>query len=320
MLSPPSWQHWTDPMLPSGKSVPILDQSVEISTARSTICILRKGSNMSSHAESDLFQPVKLGAYTLANRIVMAPLTRNRANASRPTTLNAEYYCQRATAGLIITEATQISQQGTGLRLTPGLYSEAIAGWKQVTDASMQRAGGSSFSFGMSAASRTRDLQPNGGAGAPNAISRQGKTFSDAGFVPSHAARARDATRSPASSSDYRKAAGQRQARRVSTASRSTAPTATCSTSSCATAPISVLMLMADRSKTVPVLPAGSEPGSGGQGLGWRPRRHPACHRSARPTISPTAPIPNRCSPMCVEQLNRFGLAYLHLVEACHRQ
>src|SRR3954452_2894577 len=66
-------------------------------------------------AGSDLFQPVKLGAITLANRIVMAPLTRSRANKDdAPYGIHVEYYAQRASAGLIITEATQISQQGKG--------------------------------------------------------------------------------------------------------------------------------------------------------------------------------------------------------------
>src|SRR6476469_7920752 len=73
-LSPLSSPHWTDSMTPSGKSVPILDQSVHISALDQLSVFSGKGSNMSSHAESDLFQPVKLGAYTLANRIVMAPL------------------------------------------------------------------------------------------------------------------------------------------------------------------------------------------------------------------------------------------------------
>ena len=70
---------------------------------------------MSTHAESDLFQPVELGPYTLANRIVMAPLTRSRANKDdAPYEMHADYYGQRATAGLIISEATQISRQGKG--------------------------------------------------------------------------------------------------------------------------------------------------------------------------------------------------------------
>jgi N-ethylmaleimide reductase len=84
-----------------------------------------------------LFSPLKLYDLTLTNRIVMAPLTRCRAGIhDAPTDLNALYYQQRATAGLIISEASQISQQGKGYPHTPGIYSEEqIAGWKKVTSA-----------------------------------------------------------------------------------------------------------------------------------------------------------------------------------------
>ncbi|MFZ3231483.1 MAG: alkene reductase [Pseudobdellovibrio sp.] len=87
--------------------------------------------------DSDLFKPIRVGALTLANRIVMAPLTRSRVNAGDvPTLLNATYYEQRAGAGLIISEATNISQQGKGYAFTPGIYTEdQISGWKIVTDA-----------------------------------------------------------------------------------------------------------------------------------------------------------------------------------------
>jgi N-ethylmaleimide reductase len=74
-----------------------------------------------------LFTPFKLGDLELKNRIVMAPLTRNRATqgSDAPNELNAEYYRQRASAGLIISEATQITQQGQGYIWTPGIYSAA---------------------------------------------------------------------------------------------------------------------------------------------------------------------------------------------------
>ncbi|MDB5467905.1 MAG: alkene reductase [Phenylobacterium sp.] len=84
-----------------------------------------------------LFEPTTAGALKLANRIVMAPLTRNRAGPGLvPSELAAEYYSQRATAGLIIAEATQISAQAQGYADTPGVYSDAqVAGWRAVTDA-----------------------------------------------------------------------------------------------------------------------------------------------------------------------------------------
>ncbi|MDR3409874.1 MAG: alkene reductase [Formivibrio sp.] len=85
-----------------------------------------------------LFSPMPLGAITLDNRIIMAPLTRSRAGqpGDVPTSLNAEYYAQRASAGLIITEATQVSRQGQGYAWTPGIYTDAQEkGWKQVVEA-----------------------------------------------------------------------------------------------------------------------------------------------------------------------------------------
>src|SRR5690625_2520069 len=90
-----------------------------------------------------LFDPLDLGEITLANRVVMAPMTRNRAGAGdAPTALNAEYYRQRASTGLIVSEGIQPSKHGKGYFRTPGLYTQAqIAGWHQVTDA-VHTAGG----------------------------------------------------------------------------------------------------------------------------------------------------------------------------------
>ncbi|MBE0439928.1 MAG: alkene reductase [Gammaproteobacteria bacterium] len=91
-----------------------------------------------------LFSEKKLGALTLPHRIVMAPLTRSRSSqpGDIPNDLNVEYYKQRASAALIITEATQISPQGKGYAYTPGIHSpEQIAGWKKITDAIHQQGG-----------------------------------------------------------------------------------------------------------------------------------------------------------------------------------
>lgn len=91
-----------------------------------------------------LFTPLRMGALVLPNRIVMAPLTRMRAGSTDhvPTALQAEYYAQRASAGLIIAEATAISPEGFGWADTPGLWSaEQIRGWQRVTDA-VHAAGG----------------------------------------------------------------------------------------------------------------------------------------------------------------------------------
>ncbi len=91
-----------------------------------------------------LFSPIRVGNLQLPNRIVMAPLTRMRAESATqvPTTLQAEYYAQRASAGLIVAEATAISPEGFGWADTPGLWSPAqVAGWRRVTDA-VHAAGG----------------------------------------------------------------------------------------------------------------------------------------------------------------------------------
>ncbi|MGH8370265.1 MAG: alkene reductase [Gammaproteobacteria bacterium] len=96
---------------------------------------INKENGMTTQA---LLTPVKVGPYELKNRVVMAPMTRDRADNPElaPTDLHVEYYAQRASAGLIITEGSQISQQGAGYIFTPGIYSEAqVAGWKRVTDA-----------------------------------------------------------------------------------------------------------------------------------------------------------------------------------------
>ncbi|MGQ3052617.1 MAG: alkene reductase [Roseateles sp.] len=83
-----------------------------------------------------LFDPARFGDIALANRVVMAPLTRNRARQQTPHDLHIEYYRQRAGAGLLITEATQIRPDGQGYFDTPGIHTpEQIAAWKQVTDA-----------------------------------------------------------------------------------------------------------------------------------------------------------------------------------------
>ncbi len=94
---------------------------------------------------TDLLTPIQLGPLELPNRMVMAPMTRNRCPDNIPTALTAEYYRQRATAGLIITEGAQVSEQGIGYPATPGIHSpEQVEGWRRVTDA-VHAAGGRIF-------------------------------------------------------------------------------------------------------------------------------------------------------------------------------
>ena len=134
-----------------------------------------------------LFTPFKLGDLQLPNRVVMAPLTRNRAThgTDAPRELNARYYRQRASAGLVISEASQISHQGQGYIWTPGCYTEAqVAGWREVTD-SVHEAGGRMFVqlWHVGRVSHS-SLQPGGAAPvAPSPIRAKTKTFIEAGFA-----------------------------------------------------------------------------------------------------------------------------------------
>lgn len=137
--------------------------------------------------KSDLFERVKLGPLTLPNRIIMAPLTRSRAGKKdEPGPMNAEYYAQRATAGLIISEATQISQQGKGYAFTPGIYSdEQVAGWGLVTTAVHAKKGRIFAQLWHVGRISHPDLQPNGQLPvAPSAIKPEGLAFTETGFKP----------------------------------------------------------------------------------------------------------------------------------------
>ena len=142
---------------------------------------------------SKLFEPYTLGPITLSNRIVMAPLTRNRAVAGLvPSPLAVDYYGQRASAGLLITEASQISQQGQGYQDTPGIYSkEQVAGWRKVTDRVHERGGRIFIQLWHVGRISHTSLQPNGGAPvAPSAIPAKGKTFVNNSFADVSAPRA----------------------------------------------------------------------------------------------------------------------------------
>lgn len=127
--------------------------------------------------ENKLLAPLQLGDYSLKNRIIMAPLTRMRANADLALTdLNVEYYRQRASAGLIITEATQISNIGQGYPFTPGIYSEKqVEGWEKVTRA-VHAEGGRIFAqlWHVGRISHTSHHPKDGLPVAPSAIPAKG--------------------------------------------------------------------------------------------------------------------------------------------------
>src|SRR6516165_595396 len=146
--------------------------------------VIRKG-HISTPTK--LFEPFKLGPLTLPNRLVMAPLTRNRAvpPGMVPSPLAIEYYGQRASAGLLVTEASQVSQQGQGYQDTPGIYSrEQVAGWRKVTDRVHEKGGRIFIQIWHVGRVSHVSLQPNGGAPvAPSAIRANGKTFVGGAFT-----------------------------------------------------------------------------------------------------------------------------------------
>lgn len=138
-----------------------------------------------------LFEPFRLGDIPLANRLVMAPLTRNRAGAGQtPTDLMVEYYRQRADpstgAGLIITEASQVTAMGQGYLDTPGIHTPAqVAGWRRVTDAVHARGGRIVIQLWHVGRISHTSLLPGGQAPvAPSAIRAETKTFTAQGFEP----------------------------------------------------------------------------------------------------------------------------------------
>jgi N-ethylmaleimide reductase len=127
-----------------------------------------------------LFETYKLGPITLPNRLVMAPLTRNRAiEGLVPNPLAVEYYGQRASAGLLITEASQVSQQGQGYQDTPGIYSkEQVAGWRKVTERVHARGGHIFIQLWHVGRISHTSLQPNEGAPVgPSAVRAKSMTF-----------------------------------------------------------------------------------------------------------------------------------------------
>ncbi|MGN5476613.1 alkene reductase [Cupriavidus basilensis] len=130
---------------------------------------------------SNLFSPISIGSLKLSHRVAMAPLTRSRAAqpGNVPGALNVEYYRQRASAALIITEATQISQQGQGYAWTPGIHSaEQIEGWRAVADAVHAEGGRIFLQLWHVGRVSHPSFQPGGALPvAPSALPVPGKTF-----------------------------------------------------------------------------------------------------------------------------------------------
>ncbi|WP_309639982.1 alkene reductase [Methylibium sp.] len=159
---------------------------------------------------TSLFDPIHLGQIALANRVVMAPLTRNRAAAGRvPSPLAALYYRQRAGAGLIVSEATQIAPLGQGYLDTPGIYSrEQVEGWKAVTRAVHERGGKIVVQLWHVGRISHVSLLPAGEVPvAPSAIAAKTQTYTAKGFEAVSAPRALKLEELPAIVEQYRLAA-----------------------------------------------------------------------------------------------------------------
>lgn len=156
-----------------------------------------------------LFDPIQIGDIRLANRVVMAPLTRNRSPELKPTPLNVEYYRQRATAGLIVTEASQISPMGQGYMDTPGIYSaEQVAAWRQVTDAVHAEGGRIVIQLWHVGRISHSSLLPNGAQPvSSSAQPSKAMTVTHRGMVPVSPARALRDDELPGIVADYAHAA-----------------------------------------------------------------------------------------------------------------
>ncbi|MCE4555767.1 alkene reductase [Roseateles cellulosilyticus] len=157
-----------------------------------------------------LFDPARFGDIELANRVVMAPLTRNRAVQQTPGDLHVEYYRQRAGAGLILTEATQIRPDGQGYFDTPGIHTpEQIAAWKRVTDAVHAEGGRIVVQLWHVGRISVNRLQP-GGQSPVSSTARAAKTRTYAAhgeLVPTDTPRALRTDELPQLVADYAQAA-----------------------------------------------------------------------------------------------------------------
>ncbi|PZP30929.1 MAG: alkene reductase [Roseateles depolymerans] len=157
-----------------------------------------------------LFTPARLGAIPVANRIAMAPLTRSRSGMDGvPSPLAVEYYRQRASAGLLITEATNISRQGRGYAYTPGIYTDAqVQAWRAVTDAVHDAGGRIVMQLWHVGRMSHASLQAHGAAPvAPSALQAGGAVFTENGFEPPSMPRALETAEIAGIVEDYRLAA-----------------------------------------------------------------------------------------------------------------
>lgn len=161
-------------------------------------------------SNASLFDPIAIGDLTLSNRIVMAPMTRNRADEQLvPPPIAVKYYSQRASAGLIITEASQVSPDGVGYPATPGIYTdEQVTGWRRVTDAVHKEGGHIFIQLWYCGRISHPSLLPNNATPvAPSAIAPEGDAFTYEGLQPFVTPRALATDELPDIVAQYRHAA-----------------------------------------------------------------------------------------------------------------
>lgn len=156
--------------------------------------------NQRTMSNADLFTPLRLGAIELPNRVIMAPMTRSRAGAGNAVTpLTVEYYAQRASAGLIITEATQVSATGQGYPNTPGIHTDAqTLAWRAVAEAVHAKGGRIAAQLWHVGRVSHPVFQPGGAAPvAPSAIAANGELYTGDGMKPFPTPRALDTDEIP---------------------------------------------------------------------------------------------------------------------------
>jgi N-ethylmaleimide reductase len=166
------------------------------------------------NANINLLSPYKLGNLELSNRIIMAPLTRARAGVERlPNALMKEYYVQRVSAGLIISEATNISEQGAGWNETPGIHNdEQVRNWRTITDAVRARGGKIFLQLWHTGRASHPDFQPNGNLPvSASAIRPQGEIHTQMGKKPYVTPRALEIDEIPGIVRDYAQATRRAQ-------------------------------------------------------------------------------------------------------------
>jgi len=155
-----------------------------------------------------LLSPIDIGPYQLSNRLVMAPLTRMRAPNSCPTDLMAAYYAQRASAGLIISEATPISTQGVGYPATPGIYNHSqVSAWKKITKTVHEKQGHIFMQLWHVGRISHPDFHNGQLPVAPSAIAPKGNAITPSGMQPFVTPRALETDEIPAIIEDYKTAA-----------------------------------------------------------------------------------------------------------------